>query len=45
MCDLIVVIKFVVFYNINSEVGWSVIIELGEYFKWIVKFFVCIFVF
>ncbi|ONR67567.1 glycosyltransferase [Burkholderia cenocepacia] len=45
LCDLIVAIKPAVFHNINSEVGWSVIIESGEHLKRIAKLFACIFAF
>ncbi|AOJ92177.1 glycosyltransferase family 4 protein [Burkholderia multivorans] len=43
--DLIVAIRPAVFHNINSEVGWNVIIESGERLRRIAKLFACIFAF
>ncbi|EDT40334.1 glycosyltransferase family 4 protein [Burkholderia ambifaria] len=43
--DLILAIKPAVFHNINSEVGWNVIIESGERLKRVAKLFACIFAF
>lgn len=43
--DLILAIKPEVFHNINSEVGWNVIIESGERLKRVAKLFASIFAF
>ncbi|KWE97552.1 glycosyltransferase [Burkholderia ubonensis] len=43
--DMILAIKPAVFHNINSEVGWNIIIESGEHLKRVAKLFACIFAF
>ncbi|WP_423378461.1 glycosyltransferase family 4 protein [Burkholderia sp. LMG 32019] len=43
--DMILAIKPAVFHNINSEVGWNVIIESGDRLKRVAKLFACIFAF
>lgn len=43
--DMILAIKPAVFHNINSEVGWNVIIESGDRLKRVARLFACIFAF
>ncbi|CAD9227403.1 Glycosyl transferase group 1 [Burkholderia cenocepacia] len=43
--DMVLAVKPAVFHNINSEVGWNVIIESGERLKRVTKLFACIFAF